>query len=145
MTSVNAPGHLDGTTQIQFGDRAKLGGARPLWNIGNATCSNSYCHGATLDGGKATAPKWTKVDGSQNTCDSCHGMDLQSYVQVPTIPAAKLVGLHDTVNAAGVIVKPGQHVDGIVQVSSDGSCNSCHGNQLNNAPPKDGWKLGYFA
>ena len=138
VTSVDAPGHLDGTTQIQFGDRAKLGGAQPMWNIGNATCTSTYCHGATLDGGKATAPKWTRVDGSQNTCDSCHGMGpakLRSGADHPSSQACW--ACHDTVNAAGVIVKPGQHVDGIVQVSSDGSCNSCHGNQLNNAPPKD--------
>lgn len=51
------------------GYEAKLGS---LWT--GERCTNIYCHGATLRGGKVREPVWTQVDGSQARCGSCHGL-----------------------------------------------------------------------
>lgn len=66
-------GHVDGpTATVAFGDLPRTG-TTPAWSRQDATCSATYCHGATLAGGTSTAPIWTKVDGSQAACGACHG------------------------------------------------------------------------
>jgi predicted CxxxxCH...CXXCH cytochrome family protein len=71
------PGHIDGATAtLVWGATSKLASAAPSWNRTAATCASTYCHGATLSAvttqGTATRPLWTKADGSQATCGSCH-------------------------------------------------------------------------
>src|SRR5262245_1405119 len=66
--------HVDGTPLVTFGELARTGGAKPSWDRASATCSASYCHGGTLPGGTNTTPQWTKVDGTQAACGSCHGV-----------------------------------------------------------------------
>jgi len=39
----------------------------------NLRCSNTYCHG-NFKGGNNFSPKWTVLDGSQDSCGSCHGV-----------------------------------------------------------------------
>lgn len=137
-SELDAPGHLDGTTQIVFGAAAKADGATPTWDASAETCAGSYCHGATLDGGSLAAPKWTKVDGTQDACGACHGLGPATLRTGGAHPAGvDCAACHDTVGADGKIAKPAQHIDGVVQVSSAGACNSCHGNDTNAAPPVD--------
>ena len=66
-------GHIDHPlpAYVIFGN---LAGSTATWN--GSTCSNVYCHGATLanGGGTATKPLWTVVNGSQSQCGSCHGL-----------------------------------------------------------------------
>ena len=75
--SVVAPGHIDSSpAELIFGVLASSDGATPTYDhlAQPPTCSSVYCHGATLDaGGQHTQPIWTQVDGTQATCDSCHG------------------------------------------------------------------------
>ena len=59
---------------VIFGSLANSGGAAPAWNRASATCASTYCHGGTLSGGSITAPQWTKVDGTQAACGTCHGL-----------------------------------------------------------------------
>src|SRR5205085_12275805 len=66
--------HIDGTAAVAFGELARKNGARPSWNRAAASCSATYCHGASLAGGTNTTPQWTKVDGTQAACGSCHGV-----------------------------------------------------------------------
>lgn len=45
----------------------------------NGRCENTSCHGAVFPEGHASgatnsSPLWTRVDGSQATCGSCHGL-----------------------------------------------------------------------
>ncbi|HEY6004579.1 MAG TPA: CxxxxCH/CxxCH domain-containing protein, partial [Anaeromyxobacter sp.] len=66
-------GHVDGpTATVAFGGLASKGTA-PAWSRGEATCSSTYCHGATLAGGTNTSPIWTVLDGTQAACGTCHG------------------------------------------------------------------------
>src|SRR5512143_3518187 len=78
---IGDPGHLDTPlpAELTFGGIAE----GSVWNHDTATCSNTYCHGATLTnnlggqssaaGGATTVPVWTLVDGSQSQRTSCHG------------------------------------------------------------------------
>lgn len=131
--NVGDEGHLgESPAELVWGPLATTGGLSPTWDRGADTCSNTYCHGASLDGGARIEPVWTQVDGTQTTCGSCHG-----YPPPPphsTYTDCKLCH-PGTVNAAGQIdVDGGKHIDGTVEVV-DMACNSCHGNEDNAAPP----------
>jgi predicted CxxxxCH...CXXCH cytochrome family protein len=69
-TIYTSLGHAAGDPVVTFatgtGDIAKTGGLSPVWNAATTTCSSVYCHGTA-------SPDWTRVDGSQDKCDSCHG------------------------------------------------------------------------
>jgi predicted CxxxxCH...CXXCH cytochrome family protein len=131
--TVDAEGHLGPRpAELTFGALATTGGAAPAWDRAAATCSATYCHGATLAGGTATAPVWTRTDGSQTTCGSCHG-------DPPPPPHPQGGACRDchprTVRADGTIDVAGRrHLNGRVDVEI-GGCNACHGNERNPAPP----------
>ncbi len=74
---VFSAGHLDGATAITgyTGTDPGLQFVKdPGWNRSSASCATAYCHGATMQGGASSRPKWTNVDGTQSTCGSCHGI-----------------------------------------------------------------------
>jgi predicted CxxxxCH...CXXCH cytochrome family protein len=124
-TSTTSVGHIDTPlpAELTFSVRAGTAG---VWN--GSRCSNTYCHGAG-------APTWTKVDGTQATCTSCHGNPP---------PAPHPQNVPDCGQCHPDVVRgsptqfsdPLKHVDGNVDVTGDQACNSCHGG-TNNAPPKD--------
>jgi predicted CxxxxCH...CXXCH cytochrome family protein len=93
------------------------GGAAASFDAASARCSNVYCHGATLGGGSAPAPKWTVVDGSQSTCGSCHGAPPAS-----PHPASTITGCESchavSVDAQGNVLAGGKHLDGNVDATS---------------------------
>jgi predicted CxxxxCH...CXXCH cytochrome family protein len=62
--------HAGGTVKLTFGALATTGGATPQWN--GASCSATYCHGNFSGGIASNAPQWTKVDGTQAACGTCH-------------------------------------------------------------------------
>ena len=132
--------HENGTPTVTFGTLAKTGGASPAWDRATATCASTYCHGATLSaGGTITKPTWTRVDGSQDACGTCHGAPPPTSTGHPAVSSA-LTGCASchpaTMKADGTIdVAGGKHIDGQIEVSG-GSCNSCHGGATNDAPPK---------
>ena len=137
-TSTTSLGHTDSAlpAELTFG---VLAGTNPSWN--GTTCSNVYCHGATLTsggapaGGTATRPVWTVVDGSQSQCGSCHGTPPPA----PHPQNNDCGTCHDTMTAGGglVITDPTRHIDGNLDVNTNQACNECHGSSTNNAPPKD--------
>jgi predicted CxxxxCH...CXXCH cytochrome family protein len=68
------PDPLGLPAKVVFGTKASLHLAAPVWDRASASCSGTYCHGAMLsDAGVRPAPIWTKVDGEQRSCYSCHG------------------------------------------------------------------------
>jgi predicted CxxxxCH...CXXCH cytochrome family protein len=71
VTQTNLPGS-------QYYDAA-IPTVIPSPNFDSQTqkCSNTYCHG-DFKGGNNFSPKWTVVDGSQDSCGSCHGTPPQS-------------------------------------------------------------------
>jgi predicted CxxxxCH...CXXCH cytochrome family protein len=145
-TSVLSIGHIDHPlpAYVIFGN---LAGSTATWN--GSTCSNVYCHGATLNdggnpaGGTTTKPIWTVVDGSQSQCGSCHGLPPPA----PHPQDADCGKCHNTMTAGGglVITDPSRHIDGNLDVNTDQPCNNCHGSAGTptsnsaaiNAPPKD--------
>lgn len=126
-----AVGHMDTPlpAEINFGTLA----GSATWN--GSGCSNTYCHGATLNGGNSTNPLWTQVDGSQGQCDSCHGAPPPA----PHPSDADCGKCHDTMAAGGglVIIDPTRHIDGNLDVTGDFACDTCHGGGGINAPPVD--------
>lgn len=132
--TIDATGHIDDglPAEVLFSPLAKTAGAQPLWD--GVTCGQTYCHGATLDGGAHRSPSWTTVDGSQTTCSSCHGMPPGgSHPQV-----SACAGCHgDVVDSALRFIAPERHIDGRVDVKGGSACNSCHGSADNAAPPID--------
>jgi len=75
--SVVSGGHVDGkvgVTGYTGSDPKLLASVKdPGFNAGTGTCATSYCHGATLPDGTNRTPLWTKVDGTQAACGTCHG------------------------------------------------------------------------
>jgi len=139
-------GHPSGAVNVTFGALATTGGTIPSWN--GASCSATYCHGATLSGGAATQPIWTAVDGTQRQCTSCHGAPPPTSSGHPAVTGGvtACAGCHPaTVKADGTIdVAGGKHMNGTVEAASGAaSCTSCHGDATRSpagiapAPPRD--------
>ncbi|HJX54372.1 MAG TPA: CxxxxCH/CxxCH domain-containing protein [Polyangia bacterium] len=121
MDGISHPDPLSGGTVVKFvGPLAQTGGATPAWNRTTGTCTNTYCHGATLPGRFTPAPpRWTKVDGSQAKCDSCHGdVPADLGASHPRHTAYTCDTCHANVVSAGLtVLDPYLHVDGLVDVS----------------------------
>jgi predicted CxxxxCH...CXXCH cytochrome family protein len=99
---------------VVFGPLAGQEPASPVWNREARTCTGTYCHGVTLRGGnERPAPVWTRVDGSQKKCDSCHGNPPGDTH--PQMEECELCH-GEVVDPEEVIKTPGLHVDGIIQV-----------------------------
>lgn len=130
------PGHLTpipGHPKILFGELAKLKtkpGEEPVYDFANNTCSNTYCHGnfvfyrdssnfpqfytADVMTGNNRTVSWTKVDGSEAACGTCHGLPPTGHV------AATLSQCGDchrnVVDAQGNILDKSLHINGKVDV-----------------------------
>jgi predicted CxxxxCH...CXXCH cytochrome family protein len=129
-------GHLgsDPPADLTWGALATADGAAPQYDATSHTCTDSYCHGATLEpSGSNTAPVWTVVDGSQDACGTCHGAPPSApehpYVRVPTDcgPCHPYTGLDPDDHLT--------HVDGVVDLVEPLACNVCHGGSSSDAPP----------
>jgi predicted CxxxxCH...CXXCH cytochrome family protein len=136
---VNDLGHIDTPlpAEITWGP---LAGSAGTWS--GTTCTNTYCHSLTgvlppnqVSGGSASSPMWTKVDGTQSQCGSCHG----NPPPAPHPAGSDCGQCHPTMTpgAGLVIAYPALHMDGKVDVKNDQACDSCHGSGGNAAPPKD--------
>ncbi len=118
-STTGAKGHLDGdaSAEVIFNYLAKRGGLKPSWDRATNTCSNVYCHGASMDGGAHTSPQWTKVNGAQFTCGSCHGSPPRKVRSGASHTASKECYLcHRSMGADGTIKKPELHINGRVDL-----------------------------
>lgn len=98
---------------VDFGNLAHWDSAGPVWDRETRTCAGTFCHGSTLRGGEDRPPPvWTRVDGSQIKCDSCHGNPPgESHPQ-----DSQCEKCHSDVSAGGVIKNPELHVNGKVEL-----------------------------
>jgi predicted CxxxxCH...CXXCH cytochrome family protein len=154
-------GHIDGATaSVSFAGLGAAGVVPPLppptWDRASASCSSTYCHGATLVGGTHTTPVWTGGSG-EAACDGCHGLPPVSAKHPAvssSLPACSPCHAL-TIDASGAMIPPnagGKHLDGTVEAtgghagswsdpaSTDfhafsanrgiANCTSCHGADL---------------
>ncbi len=119
--SALAAGHVDGgTAEVVFSGRAIQGTTTAAWTRATATCSNTYCHGATLSGGTTKSPVWTTTNGTPRACNACHGAPPPAPHSTSTACGSCHAGYTaTTVNAA-------THVNGVLDVTGM-TCTSCHG------------------
>lgn len=117
-----APGHITSATsaEVVFGGIA-IGRnvPAPTWSRASATCSSTYCHGATMVGG--STPDWTKVNQGQADCGTCHGVPPPAphpSVDV-TLGLARCSTCHPlTIAPNGVMIRPdqgGAHLNGTLE------------------------------
>jgi predicted CxxxxCH...CXXCH cytochrome family protein len=110
-------GHVDSArpAELRFSGAALAFGATPVYADGS--CSLTSCHGAVFpkrrpSGGTLTSPSWTKVDGTQAACGSCHGLPPPPPHPLPSYPCHQC---HENLASDDVsFVFPELHVDGKV-------------------------------
>jgi len=133
--TVLSVGHIDTPlpAELTFSGRAGTG-----TSFNGSRCSNNYCHGSTLTGGTAKTPLWAVVDGTQSQCGSCHGNPPTSPPHTAASTDCGQAACHPNVVLGNPtqFIDPTKHVDGVLDVSTNQACNSCHGG-TNDAPPKD--------
>jgi predicted CxxxxCH...CXXCH cytochrome family protein len=130
---VGSPGHLDGDgkAEVRFG---MVAGPGSTWT--GTTCTTG-CHGSAAMGGVQATPEWTRVDGTQATCGSCHGVPPP-----PSHPAdTRCAQCHPSLEEGSRTFRdPALHINGAVDVvggAATGGCTSCHGSPSSAAPPRD--------
>lgn len=136
--SVDQKGHADDgpPADVRFAESALLGERQPSYDPATRTCKNTYCHSGP---GKAdpdwpAQAVWTEPRSSAEACgSSCH-----AFPPAGTHPDSKnCVNCHgDTVGSDNKIKNASLHIDGKVDVG-ERTCNACHGNEQNSAPPTD--------
>ena len=108
------PNPQGGPATVVFANLAHNDSANPQWDRSTATCSDVFCHGSTLRFGQDRPwPVWTRVDGSQKQCTSCHG-----YPPGGNHPeGGGCETCHSVVMAPGGVIKaPELHVDGKLEL-----------------------------
>lgn len=109
--SLYAPGHVDSDlpAEVQFSGLAVAEEAHPVWN--GESCQNTYCHGFFEGGNQNNAPVWTRVDGSQDACGTCHGLPPDG--DHPQIENCVLCHAA-VVDSTNVIIDKTRHVNGTI-------------------------------
>jgi predicted CxxxxCH...CXXCH cytochrome family protein len=123
-----SPGHADTPppAEVILAGRAALNGVTPSFAAASLTCQNTYCHGATLPGGK-TSVTWSDATGAQSKCGACHGMPpADANHTAVTTPDTCNTCHKDSAGPNQTIVNKALHLDGVVQVSG-AACDACHG------------------
>lgn len=132
--TVDAPGHIDGDNKAEVVFSTRGGGTASTWN--GTTCT-AGCHGKTAWGGTNPTPTWTRVDGTQSACGSCHGAPPPA----PHPAGSNCATCHPTMEENSLTFRdPASHINGVVDVvtaGATGGCTSCHGMAASAAPPKD--------
>ncbi len=124
--TVKAAGHFDtpAPAELTFSGVATAGVAKPQWD--GVKCSDTYCHGTAVKAGQdmkgsVPAPEWTKVDGSQVYCGSCHGIPpIETDPNKPqtTHPIAyECPDCHKNLSTGFIFKDPSLHVNGKVDMT----------------------------
>ncbi|NOY60248.1 MAG: CxxxxCH/CxxCH domain-containing protein [Calditrichaeota bacterium] len=134
----NDKGHIDSElpAEIVWGELSKTDGLSPTWD--GTTCSNVYCHGASLTDGTNSNPNWTQT--TSLSCNSCHGLPPETGAHEKHVADLHLDCniCHDGY-AKNSSVNEQLHINGKKDVQlaaavggtyADGKCSQviCHGN-----------------
>lgn len=146
----DAPGHIpvqDGRLQPPVVTFGTLANASPppanrtgaaTWDRSAKTCANVYCHGGVFDDARAALPLPTwAMRATPLGCTGCHGTPPTDHA-TQTAADGPCYFCHDRV--VGPTGLPNAlHIDGQVEIGQSGltACNSCHGSDVNAAPPRD--------
>jgi predicted CxxxxCH...CXXCH cytochrome family protein len=113
-TTVRTPGHMDGKVDVALRGLAAAGGSAPAptYDAATATCSNVYCHGATLPSASPrAAPRWTAPFATAR-CAGCHDFPPTAAGHPQATDCATC---HPgTVDANGALKPGGDHLNGVV-------------------------------
>jgi len=105
----------------------------PNYDSATGTCSNIYCHGATLTDGTNTAPRWNDssyLTGNRaNDCAKCHGnppttSTKKAHDPVTEADCASCHPHNGTRDATDALAGHDFHINGNLEAMK--YCNSCH-------------------
>ena len=111
--------HVDsaGPAEVSFSGAAVAFGGVASYSAGS--CENTTCHGGVFpeghrSGGTNTAPDWTRVNGTEAVCGSCHGLPPPApHPRGDLNPTCSVC--HENIEPDNLtFVRPELHVDGIV-------------------------------
>lgn len=130
---LSSSGHLnDGTAKAEliFGSQSNKGPSASSYNFTTNLCSNTYCHGNfsfsrtnsnypfayTADNmvGNNFSPDWKKVDGTQATCGTCHGLPPTGHMASELRSCATCH--QGVVDSQGRIIDKIKHINGQINV-----------------------------
>lgn len=121
-----SPTHTNSVTDFAWSALAKTGGLSPAYDGTALSCSNVYCHGATLAGAVAggvvkKTPLWTTVDGTYGACGaSCHTNPPGGTHPVSTDCAmchGAVVSAYDATSKKATWANRALHVNGVKDAS----------------------------
>jgi len=127
-----SPGHLDNPNgaRVTFGKLAKTNDSEPVYDSTNTSCNNTYCHQAYS---ASNNPDWRAPRSSGDACGSCHGLPPAA----PHPQSSACFQCHGSVvDKDRHFVNRSLHINGRREVGNL-QCNSCHGTDVNGAPPPD--------
>ncbi len=92
------PMHIDGDglAEVDFGDRARVNNAAPVYNAETASCANTYCHSGGRFGLNPTVP-WNQPETDAGACGSCHALPPGPETEHPQVNATSCAVCHGSV------------------------------------------------
>jgi hypothetical protein len=130
--NLASQGHIDNTprAELKFGTFTSSGIGTPSYSYSTYKCNNTYCHGSfeflksnsnypfiyTADKmvGNNYNPVWNKVDGSEATCGTCHGLPPTGHENHPLNACGTC---HPgVVDNRGNIIDKTKHINGKIDV-----------------------------
>lgn len=130
---LTSAGHIDndGKAEVKFlTTKTGMGSAAATYSFTTNKCTNTYCHGnfqltkansqyqfiysGDSMGGLNKEVLWTKQDGTQTTCGSCHGLPPEGHITYSMNTCS--ICHQDVMDNKGKIANPSLHMNGKVNV-----------------------------
>ncbi|HXI60292.1 MAG TPA: CxxxxCH/CxxCH domain-containing protein [Polyangia bacterium] len=124
---------LGATAALTLAGAANTRVAAPSFDAVTQSCSNIYCHGATLGDSAAgnTEPRWNSPGTGQGDCGSCHGLPPNHSGTMSCVSCHPSV-----VDKDRKVISSDKHINGRVDFGDPAAgCSGCHGTMFNAAPP----------
>ena len=133
---VDSPGHADGLpAEVALSGVATTGGRMPHWDRATMTCADGWCHGPGL-ASLGPSPSWITTGPFGCTAATV----LRPPRRIHKSATALAVTPRSLPKMIETIIDRNRHVDGIIDVSFNEACTTCHGS-VNPAPPLRSFRL----